>query len=369
MYADSPLERYQQAVAQDGFVPDAAQQLAVARLQACHEALISGAGTPLGVYLWGPVGRGKTWLMDLFHASLAVPSRRQHFHHFMRWVHIRLFQLNGTADPLQALAKELSEEIRVLCFDELFVGDIGDAIILGRLFQVLFEHGVVVVATSNQPPEQLYADGFNRERFLPAIDAIVQHMHVVDVDGGADHRLRPGAAQQRYWIAQPDNSSALEATFEALVAGSVSAEPLALSRRQLNVVRRSELVLWCRFADLCEQPFSALDFIELCDRFSAILIADIPRLGGTPRDGRIARGTEDAAARVEAGDRQIPKLAARDDAVRRFIALVDECYDRRIPLYIEAQVALDELYTEGYLAFPFRRTLSRLREMQLQRFG
>ncbi len=369
MHLESPLERYQQAIAQEGFVADAAQQRAVARLQACHEALLSGAGLPLGVYLWGPVGRGKTWLMDLFHASLTVPSRRQHFHHFMRWMHIRLFQLNGTADPLQALAKELSQEIRVLCFDELFVGDIGDAIILGRLFQVLFEHGVVIVATSNQPPEQLYADGFNRERFLPAIDAIVQHMHVVDVDGGADHRLRPGAALQRYWIAQPDSGSALEATFEALADGAFSIEPLALSRRQLDVVRRSESVLWCRFADLCEQPFSALDFIELCDRFAAILIGGVPRLGGTQRDGRIARGTEDGAARVETGDRQLPRLAARDDAVCRFIALVDECYDRRIPLYIEAEVALDELYTEGYLAFPFRRTLSRLREMQLQRFG
>jgi len=135
------------------------------------------------------------------------------------------------------------------------------------------------------------------------------------------------------------------------------------------VVRHDQAVLWCRFADLCEQPFSALDFIELCDRFTAILISDVPRLGGAPREGRIARGTEDAATRVVAGDRQLPTLAARDDAVRRFIALVDECYDRRIPLYIEAEVALDELYTEGYLAFPFRRTLSRLREMQLQRFG
>ncbi|MCW3148076.1 cell division protein ZapE [Stutzerimonas stutzeri] len=368
MDQSSPLARYELAIAREGFVSDAAQLRAVELLQDCHQVLQQGGISAPGVYLWGPVGRGKTWLMDLFHASLTVPSRRQHFHHFMRWVHIRLFQLNGTADPLQALAKELSEEIRVLCFDELFVGDIGDAIILGRLFQVLFEHGVVIVATSNQPPEQLYADGFNRERFLPAIDAIVQHMQVVDVDGGADHRLRPGAGLQRYWITQP-GSGALAATFEALADGPVSVEPLSLSRRQLDVVRRSESVLWCRFADLCEQPFSALDFIELCDRFTAILIGDVPKLGGTQRDGRIARGTEDGASRVVAGDRQLPRLAARDDAVRRFIALVDECYDRRIPLYIEAEVALDELYTEGYLAFPFRRTLSRLQEMQLQRFG
>ncbi|GBC56804.1 AFG1-like ATPase [Stutzerimonas stutzeri] len=348
---------------------DPAQQRAAQLLEACHQALRCADGAPSGVYLWGPVGRGKTWLMDIFHACVPVPARRQHFHHFMRWVHVRLYQLNGTADPLQALAKGLSEEIRVLCFDELFVGDIGDAIILGRLFQVLFEHGVVVVATSNQPPEQLYADGFNRERFLPAIDAIVRHMQVLSVDGDTDHRLHPGAAQRRYWVAAPGASSALAAVFASLAGGPGSGEPLSLGRRPLAVVRHDQAVLWCRFADLCEQPFSALDFIELCDRFTAILISDVPRLGGAPREGRIARGTEDAATRVVAGDRQLPTLAARDDAVRRFIALVDECYDRRIPLYIEAEVALDELYTEGYLAFPFRRTLSRLREMQLQRFG
>ena len=370
MKSASPLALYQQAVA-EGFVSDAAQLRAVERLQGCHDALHaeSGAKPPQGVYLWGPVGRGKTWLMDMLHGSLRVPSRRQHFHHFMRWVHIRLFQLNGTADPLQALARELAEEVRVLCFDELFVGDIGDAIILGRLFQVMFEQGVVIVATSNQPPSQLYADGFNRERFLPAIKAIERHMDIVGVDGGADHRLRPGVQQQRYWLRQPGAPSALKAVFEALSEGASSEAPTTLGRRSLQVVRRCESVIWCRFADLCEQPFSALDFIALCDQFRTILLSDVPRLGGKPREGRIARGTEDAAQQVKAGDRQLPQLAALDDAVRRFIALVDECYDRRVPLYIEAEVVLEELYTDGYLAFPFRRTLSRLREMQLQRFG
>lgn len=140
--------------------------------------------------------------MDQFHRCLRVPSRRQHFHHFMAWVHQRLFQLNGTADPLLALAGELAGQIRVLCFDELFVNDIGDAIILGRLFQVLFDQGVVIVATSNQPPEQLYRDGFNRERFLPAIAAIQRHMQVLPVAGEQDHRLHPGAERQRYWVAQ-----------------------------------------------------------------------------------------------------------------------------------------------------------------------
>jgi len=372
MEHSSPLALYQQAISRQGFVSDGAQLRAVDLLQRCHEALHDEAAAelPCGIYLWGPVGRGKTWLMDMFHSSLHVPSRRQHFHHFMRWVHIRLFQLNGTADPLQALAKALSEEVRVLCFDELFVGDIGDAIILGRLFQVMFEHGVVIVATSNQPPDQLYADGFNRERFIAAIEAIERHMQVVGVDGGEDHRLRPGAALQRYWITQPDGTSALQAVFEELAGDEISgADSVTIGRRSLPRVRSSESVIWCRFADLCEQPFSALDFIELCDRYSAILISEVPTLGSEQRDGRIARGTEDAAARVDAGDRQLPKLAAHDDAVRRFIALVDECYDRGVPLYLEAQVPMDELYTQGYLSFAFRRTLSRLREMQLQRFA
>lgn len=371
MAGDAPLSMYHQAIARHGFVSDAAQLRAVDRLQRCHEALHDGARPhPLqGVYLWGPVGRGKTWLMDMFHSSLRVPARRQHFHHFMRWVHIRLFQLNGTADPLHALAQELSAEVRVLCFDELFVGDIGDAIILGRLFQVIFEQGVVIVATSNQPPDQLYADGFNRERFLPAIEAIEQHMEVTDVDGGADHRMRPGAREQRYWVSEPDADGALRSVFDELAQGPTTAEPTLLGRRSLQVVRRSEALIWCRFAALCGQAFSALDFIELCDAYSAILLSDVPRLGSEQREGRIARGTEDGAARVEAGDRELPRLAAHDDSVRRFIALVDECYDRRVPLYLEARVPLDELYTQGYLSFAFRRTLSRLREMQLQRFG
>ncbi|RJG14146.1 cell division protein ZapE [Pseudomonas cavernicola] len=368
----SPLAAYQQAIDQDGFKSDEAQWQAARLLQSCHQALHqdgSRAKSVAGVYLWGPVGRGKTWLMDRFHQSLRVPARRQHFHHFMRWVHLRLFQLTGTADPLQALARELSEEVSVLCFDELFVSDIGDAIILGRLLQVMFEQGVVLVATSNQPPEHLYADGFNRQRFLPAIAAINRYMQVVGVDGGQDHRLHPGAEHQRYWVANPGQPSVLTEVFRRLTAGrQATAEPLVLGRRPISVMQHSEQVIWCRYADLCEQPLSALDFIVLCDRFSAILLSDVPNLSGRQRAAKIARGTEDGVERVVAGDRQLPELSVHDDSVRRFIALVDECYDRRVPLYLEAQVPLGELYTQGYLSFPFRRTLSRLREMQLQRF-
>lgn len=367
MTFDSPLIAYQHAVAQQGFVPDDAQYRAVQALQACHEALQQGRSPIAGVYLWGPVGRGKTWLMDLFYQSLRVPARRQHFHHFMAWVHQRSFQLTGTQDPLQALARELSREVRVLCFDELFVNDIGDAIILGRLFQVMFEEGVMMVCTSNQPPDQLYAGGFNRERFLPGIEALKQHMRVVAVDGAEDHRLHPGAGMQRYWVNQPD---ALAGVFRQLSQGqAVCSGVVGVGYRSIVAVQASDKVLWCRYADLCEQPLAAMDFMLLCDRFDAILLGDVPNLSAQQRPGRIARGTEDGSERVVAGDRELPELSVHDDSVRRFIALVDECYDRKVPLFIEARVPLESLYTEGYLEFPFRRTLSRLREMQLQRFA
>jgi cell division protein ZapE len=372
MNAASPLDAYQQAIDQQGFTLDAAQLNAAQRLQECFLALKEGKRRlPIkGVYLWGPVGRGKTWLMDRFYDSLTVPARRQHFHHFMRWVHMRLFQLTGTANPLQALARELSKEVRVLCFDELFVTDIGDAIILGSLLQVMFKEGVVLVATSNQPPEQLYAKGHNRERFEPAIVAINRYMAVVAVDGGEDHRLHPGQLHQRYWVTQPGKHSALGSVFEQLSTGEpCSSEPVIFGHRSVNAIRHNDNVLWCRYGDLCEQPLAAMDFIDLCDRFSTILLSEVPALSAKQREGKIARGTEDAVEQVVAGDRELPQLSVHDDGVRRFIALVDECYDRRVPLYIEAQVPLEALYTEGYLAFAFRRTLSRLQEMQLERFA
>ncbi len=361
----SPYAAYRQAI-ESGFKDDAAQHRAAECLESCYRQLQAGEPAIAGVYLWGPVGRGKTWLMDRFYQSLTVPAKRQHFHHFMRWVHKRLFQLGGTEDPLTVLARELSAETRVLCLDELFVSDIGDAMLLGRLLQQLFEQGLVLVSTSNQPPDGLYAEGFNRERFLPAVAAMNRHMQVLGVDGGEDHRLHPGQQQQRYWIKQPQ---ALAAVFATLSPEEGSTTPFTLGHRQIRVVQRGEGVLWCRYHDLCEQPLAAPDFIELCDRFHHILLGEVPRLTGTGLQAAIARGTEDGITQVAAGDRQLPMLTRQDDGVRRFIALVDECYDRGIPLYIDAAVPLKELYTQGALAFPFRRTLSRLQEMQLQRFG
>lgn len=360
---------YRHAIDAQGFVSDPAQWQAIELLDDCLRALHAGEAA-CGIYLWGPVGRGKTWLMDRFHQTLQLPSRRQHFHHFMRWVHRRLFQLTGTADPLQALADELSAEVRVLCFDELFVSDIGDAILIGGLFQKLFDNGLILIATSNQPPSQLYADGFNRERFLPAIAAIERHMQVLSLDGGQDHRLHPGAPCQRYWVREPQQPSAFPELFATLVEDAAAEPaPLEVNGRLLEVVSRSNRILWSSFSALCEAPWAAQDYIVLCDRYYAILLSEVPTLGGEQRAARIARGTEDAAERVVAGDRQLPALAPHDDAVRRFIALVDECYDRGVPLYIEAEVPLERLYEKGFLAFPFRRTVSRLREMQLERFG
>lgn len=371
----TPLEAWQRAL-HEGFAPDKAQERAVAALETLHQVLHLDLGSsagrsrseqrPRGLYLWGPVGRGKTWLMDIFHASLRVPSRRQHFHHFMRWVHRRLFQLTGSPDPLDIIAAELADEVRVLCFDELFISDIGDAMLLGRLFVGLFEQGIVLVATSNQAPQQLYEGGHNRERLLPAIAAIERHMQIIEVDGGLDHRLHPSEAVQRYWV---QDQQALPELFNRLNEGNAAAvSPIELNGRRLQPVRHGTVVVWFEFAELCERSLAALDYIALCDRYDAILLENVPRLGGVQQETRIARGTEDAVEQVKAGDRVLPALSRHDDSVRRFIALVDECYDRRVPLYIEAEVPLDELYTEGALTFPFRRALSRLQEMQTVRF-
>lgn len=367
--SDSPQTRYQTALAQ-GFRADPAQIPAVQALEHCHQAL--HAATPdsvQGVYLWGPVGRGKTWLMDQFHETLRVPALRQHFHHFMRDLHRALFLLTGTPEPLSRYADQLAVRYRVLCFDELFVTDIADAMLLGGVFQNLIRRGVVLVATSNQPPDALYAGGFNRAQFLPAIEALKAHMTVVQLAGAQDHRQHQRQQWQRYWIQDATEPDRFANLFRHLADG---AAPVPCARvvggRRLALLGAAQRVLWCDYAALCEQPFSALDYIALCDQADALLLSGVPRLGAPQREARIARGTEDAATRVEAGDRQLLALARNDDSVRRFIALVDECYDRGLALYVEAEVALEELYTEGALQFAFQRTLSRLKAMQYADF-
>ena len=365
----TPAQAYAQALAA-GFIDDPAQRQAVEALEACYQAVEQGSAVVQGVYLYGRVGRGKTWLMDQFYRNLTVSARRQHFHHFVQDIHQRLFRLMGTADPLSVIAEQLSAEIQVLCFDELFVSDIADAMILGGLFQKLFARGLVIVATSNQPPAELYSDGYNRARFLPAIAALEQHMQLVSVDGEQDHRLHSGVTVQRYWCKEPDQASVMPKVFAQLSAGQeVQHGQVSLGTRSLVTQAYSDSILWCDFAALCDEPFAALDFMALCDRFQTLLLSAVPVLGGQQHSAKIARGTEDAVLRVDAGDRQLPSLAKSDDSVRRFIALIDECYDRGVPVYIEAAVPMEALYSGGYLAFAFRRTYSRLKAMQLESFA
>ncbi|HLR17603.1 MAG TPA: cell division protein ZapE [Alcanivoracaceae bacterium] len=359
----SPQQQYQQALA-EGFVPDVAQAEAVERLQQCFTNVEAGQLSQ-GVYLWGPVGRGKTWLMDSFYRALTVPARRQHFHHFMKWLHKRLFALTGTKAPLQQVANELAQEVEVLCFDEFFVNDIGDAMLLGPLLQALFARGLVLVATSNEPPEALYQGGFNRARFLPAIQALMEHMTVVHLDGGQDHRLHGASTQQRYWV----NSGHFEQLFQQKTGAAAKAATISLGQRELAVRGEQGEVVWCDYSNLCEGNWSALDYIELCERYKTVLLSAVPCLSAAPAEQYIARGTEDGATRVAAGDRHLVALSQKDNGVRRFIALVDECYEQQVPLYIDAQVPLPELYEQGALLFPFRRTRSRLEAMQRAQFG
>lgn len=359
------VHRAYQAALQQGYQADPAQQVALDALQACYVGLSSGQKQVLGVYLWGAVGRGKTWLMDLFFQSVKEQARRQHFHHFMRYIHQRLFALTGTKEPLQVIAKELASEVRVLCFDELYVNDIGDAMLLGPLFQALFSEGVTLVATSNIAPQGLYEDGWNRQPFLPAIAALEKHCTVVHLDGAQDHRLQLAANKQRYW---QGDAPGMQQAFE-WYGPEVDLKRIELTAgHELVALRTSERAVWATYNSLCMQPLAAADYIALCDRFAAIFVSDVPDLNAPAEDRHIARGTEDAASAVKAGDRLLKPQSLHDDGVRRFIGLVDECYDSNVPLYVQAALPLAELYREGGLLFPFQRTLSRLMEMQTERF-
>lgn len=366
----TPKQLYQQALNQ-GFVFDAAQEQAVEQLESCFHALNNNQPT-LGVYLWGPVGRGKTWLMDSFFQCLAeqqISARRIHFHHFMRWLHQRLFQLTGTPNPLQHLAAELAQEIRVLCFDELFINDLGDATLLGSLLQALFKKGLVLLATSNQAPLELYANGFNRERILPALADLAANTQAIHLDGSQDHRSHGLADMQRFWLVPAGQPSNFAQLFQQLSQQKAQATQIEVHDRSLSVLGQHPQALWCSYAQLCEGHWAATDYITLAEQHRHILISQVPCLSAPQQEARIARGTEDSASRVLAGERQLAPLSAKDNGVRRFIALIDECYEQQVPVYLEAEVDLINLYTEGTLIFAFQRTLSRLQAMQRSNFG
>jgi len=284
------------------------------------------------------VGRGKTFLMDLFCSTLREPQRKRiHFHRMMRDVHERLGRLTDRTDPLAAVADDIAAEVRVLCFDEFFVSDIGDAMILGRLLTALFERGVVLVATSNTRPQDLYREGLQRARFLPAIDALLSHTDIVELAGDADYRLRL-FEETGTWL-QPDDESArakLARYFDEIASGDTRTDSsLSVNGRPIECRAVAKGVVWFEFAALCEGPRSQDDYIELSRWYPTVIVSGVPVLG---------RGS--------------------DNAARRFIALIDEFYDRRVKLVASSAADIGGLYTGERLAFEFERTRSRLIEMQ-----
>jgi cell division protein ZapE len=291
-----------------------------------------------GVYLWGAVGRGKTWLMDLFYDSLPFAQyRRRHFHHFMQDVHNGLKEHAGHSAPLELVADGIAADVTVLCFDEFFVSDIADAMILGTLLTALFERGVTLVATSNSPPQELYRDGLQRQRFIPAIEQIERHTQVIAMEGGTDYRLRRLTRAGTYLLtANPGTQGRLAGLFRGLTHGA-AAQPGAIevAGRKIPVVAMNPLAVWFEFRDICEGPRSAEDYIDVARTWPTVLVANVPQMN-----------------------------AQDENAARRFIALVDELYDRRVNLVVTAAAPLQKLYQGERLQFEFQRVLSRLTQMQ-----
>ncbi|KZZ57431.1 ATPase [Oleiphilus sp. HI0125] len=357
----SPIQRYERDLQKDGFMEDPAQRMAVEKLQSLYDALIEDEKQrakktyrffgkfkkkniePVkGLYFWGGVGRGKTYLMDNFYESLPFDRKmRIHFHRFMQRVHAELTTLNDTPDPLLVVADRLADETRIICFDEFFVSDIGDAMILAGLMEALFARGVSLVCTSNIVPDGLYKDGLQRARFLPAIALVNKHTEVVNVDGGTDYRLR--TLQQAELFHHPLDAQAdinLEKYFSQLaVEAGEHGLLLTINGRPLNALRHADDVVWFDFKELCDGPRSQNDYIELAREFHAVILSDVPTMG-----------------------------SENDDQARRFINLIDEFYDRNVKLIISAAAPIHALYEGGRLNFEFERTESRLLEMQSEEY-
>jgi cell division protein ZapE len=355
----SPAERYQKDLLRPDFISDPTQQLAVEKLQALYDDLVVAhtakqtfisaligrfVRRPIvpirGLYFWGGVGRGKTYLMDNFYESLPFEQKmRAHFHRFMRRVHQDLSALDKEKNPLSIVADNIAKEAKIICFDEFFVSDITDAMILATLFAELFQRGVALVATSNIIPNCLYKDGLQRARFLPAIALLNVHTEVVNIDGGTDYRLRSLQQAELYHCPLDDEADqSLYRGFFSLVPDKekiVKAQEIEVEGRQIASRYDAEDVVWFDFLAVCDGPRSQNDYIELAKEYHAVIISDVPEL-----------------------------TVAREDQARRFINLVDEFYDRSVKLLISAEMPLHKLYSGNRLRFEFDRTVSRLLEMQ-----
>jgi cell division protein ZapE len=391
-------ELYAQQLSERGFRPDPVQAAVVDRLDDLRQRLIAAreadgsivrrwfsalgsksASEPVrGIYLWGGVGRGKTWMMDLFYQSLPFPERRRrHFHRFMHDVHAELKALHEREAPLEVVAEHIAQDTRVLCFDEFFVSDIADAMILGGLFAALFKRGVTLVATSNVEPRNLYKDGLQRQRFLPTIDLLEQHLDVIAVDGATDYRLRRLTQAGTYLPSNaPDTVQRLQVLFDELAdhdgdddasrdsgkrdtpgelppAGmptggartiNQSGRPwpnrsIEIEGRRIPIIRERGGVVWFDFMALCSGPRSQEDYIEIARDYQSVIVSDVPVLD-----------------------------SLHEDEARRFIALVDEMYDRNVNLIVSAAAPPVELYRGDRVAFQFERTASRLIEMQSEEY-
>jgi cell division protein ZapE len=355
-----PMAVYRDLCRKGLLQPDPAQQLAVERLQSLYRALLhyrpetglhgwlarfgltenGGSQIPLGLYLCGPVGRGKSMLMDLFCAAVPTPrKRRVHFHAFMLEVHDRIERERRakTDTPIAKVAADIAREAALLCFDEFQVDDIADAMILGRLFTALFDAGVVVVATSNLAPDQLYEHGLQRELFLPFIGLLKEKLYVLELDSGRDWRLARLVGKPVYhWPLGPAAHEALERAFADLTDGAPGeSTTLLVKGRSLVVPRAARSVAWFGFAELCERPLAAADYLAIAEHFTAVIVEGIPRLSPEQRD-----------------------------VGRRFNILIDALYEARTLLIASAAVPPEEIYAAGDGTFEFRRTVSRLIEMQ-----
>ncbi|EGE25561.1 cell division protein ZapE [Moraxella catarrhalis] len=358
MSNQTPLERYQAALATGDFSEDAVQLAAVTYMDNLYHEIIksqdsSGGGwfsslfkskpvMPKGLYMWGGVGRGKTWMMDMFYESLPIKRKiRMHFHHFMQRVQRELVALQGQADPLKKVADIIHQEAVVICFDEFFVSNVSDAMILGDLFSMLFDRGITLVATSNIEPSGLYKNGIHRDRFLPAIAQVEKHTTVMNIDAGIDYRLR--LLKQAKLYSSPltdDTKDWLSERFDTLAGGqTISTSPIVIGGRNIDIIKRTETMLLADFRALCMQPRSAADFIEIANDFDTVMVDNVPALNDTLMD-----------------------------PTRRFIYLVDEFYDRRVKLLIRAEQSILTLYQGEKLAFEIERTRSRLLEMQSEEY-
>ncbi len=350
----TPSQAYAAGIDRGDWQHDPAQLDALRALDRIHAALLAPAArgwlsglfgkddapAPCGLYLWGGVGRGKTFLIDLFFDGLPfAQKRRTHFHRFMREVHAQLREHAGERDPLAAIARQWRRAVRVLVLDEFFVSDIGDAMLLARLLERLFAEGVVLVTSSNAAPAQLYKDGLQRARFLPAIALVERHCEVVHLDSPQDYRLRALTRSPVYRAPLDAQSDAwLAARWEELTHGCPrEAGPLVVEGRHIPVRGLAEGFAWFDFAALCEGPRGTADYIEIAQEFHTVLLAGIPRLG-----------------------------TQRDDAARRFVHLIDEVYDRHVNLVCTADAPPTQLYAGERLQGAFERTASRLIEMQSQ---